>query len=147
MALRNQLHSTANGYKHLNFVLMCKGKTLLEAVNKLFAFSSADPKQNINAEWAQKFKFLYTSCIVKWFHETELRGLYLYFSTKSLDLWMCSIFFFCSKSNDLDLAIVLSLANKCVKCLLKFSCEVWICSRVINNYSYIYLPTCWVDLS
>jgi hypothetical protein len=34
------------------------GKTLLEAVNKLFVFSSADPKQNINAEWEQKFKFL-----------------------------------------------------------------------------------------
>ena len=54
---RNQLYSTAN----LNFDLMCKkGKTLLEAVNKLFVFVPADPKQNIDAEWAQHFKFLYT---------------------------------------------------------------------------------------
>ena len=27
-------------------------------------------------------KFLQNSCKVKWFHETELRGLYLYFFTK-----------------------------------------------------------------
>ena len=49
---------------------------LLEAVNKHFGFSSADPKQNVDTEWAQKFKFLYIICIVKRFHETEVEGLY-----------------------------------------------------------------------
>ena len=29
-------------------------------------------------EWAQKSKFLQNICRGKWFHETELRGLYLY---------------------------------------------------------------------
>jgi hypothetical protein len=38
---RNQLHSTANGCQHLNFGLMCKGKTLPGVVNNLFIFSSA----------------------------------------------------------------------------------------------------------
>ena len=71
---RDQLHNTANGCQHLTFGLMYKGKTLLEAINKLFVFSSADPKQNINAEWAQKFKFLYTALAV---HEMELPELYL----------------------------------------------------------------------
>ena len=33
---------------------------------------------SVFSEWLQKFKFLYTSCIVKWFHEMELRGPYLY---------------------------------------------------------------------
>ena len=48
---RNQLHFTANGCEHLNFGLMCKGKTLPGVVNKLFIFSSADPKQNILLNW------------------------------------------------------------------------------------------------
>ena len=30
------------------------------------------------AELAQKFKLLQNSCMAKWFHETELQGIYLY---------------------------------------------------------------------
>ena len=43
---------------------MCKGKTLLEAVNKPFVFSSADPKQNINAEWAKKKSNFFTQAVL-----------------------------------------------------------------------------------
>ena len=35
------------------------------------------------AELAQKFKLLQNSCMAKWFHETELQGIYLYISWAS----------------------------------------------------------------
>ena len=54
---RNHLHSTANGCQHLNFGLMCKGKTLLGVVNKLFIFSSADLKQNLLLNWHKNSNF------------------------------------------------------------------------------------------
>ena len=57
--------------QHLNL----KGKTLLVVVNKLFVFSSVLKKNIIFSVFS--VKFLQNSCRVKWFHKTELWGLYL----------------------------------------------------------------------
>ena len=41
-----------------------------------FHFCSADVL--LLAELAQKFELLWNSCMAKWFHKTELQGIYLY---------------------------------------------------------------------
>ena len=86
---KNQLHNAANGCqifnlcgKHWNL----KPKTLLVAINKLFVFSAilswSKAKHDFYqfsqclAELEQKFKFLWASCIAKWFHKTELQESY-----------------------------------------------------------------------
>ena len=77
------LHCTAN----LNFGLMYKGWTLLGFVNKLFISVQLIfflDRVLLLAELAQKFKLLHNSCMVKWFHETELQGIYLHIKTRTL---------------------------------------------------------------
>ena len=77
---RNQLHCKAN----LNFDLMWLG-----FVNKLFISVQLIVFLDhvlLLAELAQKFKFLQNSCMAKRFHETELRGIYLYQMTEKKKL-------------------------------------------------------------
>ena len=99
---RNQLHSTVFllstfEFERQNIAGWCKDKLSLVDVNKLFVFSSVlntwlFKLSQCPTEWAQKFKFLQKSCRVKWFHEMELRGLYLYFSWISLIMYIATVY-------------------------------------------------------
>jgi hypothetical protein len=75
--IRNQLHCTAN----LNFGFMYKKAKHCWALSTNFISVQLIVFLDhvlLLAELAQKCKLLQNSCMVKWFHEKELQGIYLY---------------------------------------------------------------------
>ena len=79
---RNQLHCTA----HLNFGLICKKAKHCWALSTnfliLFSWQFFLIMFCFLLNWRKNSNYLKNSCMAKWFHETELQGIYLYVNKK-----------------------------------------------------------------
>ena len=83
---------------------------------------------------AQKFEFLQNSSMGKWFHETELRGPYLYY--KSLVVFHNFSFFWNYKSDEAQ-NCVLSIAL--IKMVHRRTYMQWLC---VHGYHLMHYKKC-----